>query len=217
MIGGPHVTVHFAQTLDGRIATRTGDSQWISGVETRRLAHELRASHAAVLVGIGTVLADDPRLTVRLVDGPSPLRVVVDSQLRIPLEARVLNDSAASTIVFTTARSPSERVDLIRRLGAEVIVEESESGRLNLRLVLARLRELGVPSVLVEGGSRVITSVLRDRLADRVVICLAPMICGKGVDAVGDLGTDRLANVLTFKTFTFQPVGPDLVFDGCVR
>ncbi len=100
------LTVHYAQTLDGRIATRTGHSQWISGQDSLRLAHQLRASHQAVMVGVGTVLADNPRLTVRNVPGPSPLRIVVDSTLRLPLDAAVLTDGAAPTLVATTPRAP---------------------------------------------------------------------------------------------------------------
>src|SRR5438067_7052606 len=103
------LTIHYAQTLDGRIATRTGHAQWISGEASLRLAHELRAAHQAVMVGVGTVLVDNPRLTVRLTEGTSPRRVVVDSTLRLPLDAHVLTDDAAETIVATTVRAPDER------------------------------------------------------------------------------------------------------------
>ncbi|MDQ3808823.1 MAG: dihydrofolate reductase family protein, partial [Chloroflexota bacterium] len=104
------VTVHYAQSVDGRLATRTGDSQWIGGPASLRLAHQLRAEHADILVGVGTVLADNPRLTVRLVAGHSPRRVVVDSTLRLPLEAHVLTDGAAPTLIATTERALPERV-----------------------------------------------------------------------------------------------------------
>src|SRR5438309_4774404 len=117
----PLVPVHYAQTLDGRIASRTGDSRWVSGEGSLRLAHELRAAHDAVLVGIGTVLADDPKLTVRLVPGRCPVRVVVDSQLRIPLGANVFDTSAARTIVATPPVAAEERAEAIRAGGAEVL------------------------------------------------------------------------------------------------
>src|SRR6267143_1119526 len=115
----PLVTVHYAQTIDGRIASRTGDSRWVSGEGSLRLAHELRAAHDAVLVGIGTVLADDPKLTVRLVPGDSPVRVVVDSRLRIPLDANVLDTTDARTIVATTPTAPQERARAIKAARSE--------------------------------------------------------------------------------------------------
>src|SRR5438309_1012970 len=116
----PLVTVHYAQTIDGRIASRTGDARWVSGERSLRLAHELRAAHDAVLVGIGTVLADDPKLTVRLVAGDSPVRVVVDSRLRVPLDANVLKPGAL-TIVATTSLATEARAAAIRARGAEVL------------------------------------------------------------------------------------------------
>ena len=118
----PSVTVHYAQTIDGRLATRTGDSQWISGQESLVLAHALRASHAAVLVGAGTVAADDPRLTARLVEGPSPVRVVLDSKLRLSPRANVVTDGAAPTILATTDLAPLDRRREFARRAVEVLV-----------------------------------------------------------------------------------------------
>src|SRR5438309_3655051 len=162
--GRPLVTVHYAQTIDGRIASRTGDSRWVSGEGSLRLAHELRAAHDAVLVGIGTVLADDPKLTVRLAPGDSPVRVVVDSRLRIPLEANVLDTSVARTIVATTPVASEERAAAIRARGAEVLpVKADADGHVDLRDLLARLREQGIRRMLIEGGRGIITSALRER------------------------------------------------------
>src|SRR5438309_3732699 len=163
-VGRPLVTVHYAQTLDGRIASRTGDSRWVSGEGSLRLAHELRAAHDAVLVGIGTVLADDPKLTVRLAPGDSPLRVVVDSRLRIPLEANVLDTSVARTIVATTPVASEERAAAIRARGAEVLRGNADAdARVELGDRLARLREQGIRRMLIEGGRGIITSALRER------------------------------------------------------
>src|SRR3989440_4496813 len=149
----PLVTVHYAQTLDGRIASRTGDSQWVSGEGSLRLAHELRAAHDAVLVGIGTVLADDPKLTVRLVPGRCPVRVVVDSRLRIPLDAKVFETSAARTIVATTPVASEQRAEAIRARGAKVLrVKADADGHVDLGDLLARLRADGIRTVLIEGG-----------------------------------------------------------------
>ena len=152
------VTVHYAQSLDGRLATRTGDSQWIGGAASLRLAHQLRAEHAAVLVGVGTVLADNPRLTVRLVEGPSPRRIVVDSTLRLPLDCHLLTDGAAPTLVATTERASPAHVDALRSGGVDVLTfSANPRGRVDLRRLFERLE---LDSVLIEGGGEVITSAL---------------------------------------------------------
>lgn len=209
------VTVHYAQTLDGRIATRTGHSQWISGDASLCLAHELRASHDAVMVGAGTVLADNPRLTVRLVPGRSPTRIVVDSALRIPLHAHVLTDGAAPTLIATTRRAPQARIEEVQRQGVKVLVlEEDAMGRVNPHHLLRRLPELGIHSVLIEGGRDLITAVLTERLVDRLVVCIAPKIVGAGIEAVGDLHIEEMGGAITFTHSSVTTVGEDIIFDG---
>lgn len=213
----PVVTVHYAQTLDGRIATRTGESQWIGGEPSLRLAHRLRAEHDAVMVGTGTVLADNPRLTVRLVDGPSPLRVIVDSALRLPLDCNVLCDGAAPTLVATTSRAPEERMAAVLSRGAELlVVSADDEGRVDLRELLGELSSRGVATVLLEGGRQLITTALRARLVDRLVVCISPMVMGTGIEAVGDLGIDCLSETLTFANTSFDRLGDDLIFEGLV-
>ena len=209
------VTVHYAQTLDGRMATQTGHSQWISGDASLGLAHQLRATHQAVLVGVGTVLADNPRLTVRHVPGVSPWRIVADSTLRLPLDANVLTDGAAPTLLATTARAPRERIRAARERAAEVlVVEEDSAGRVDLGHLLRRLGVLGIDSVLIEGGRELITSALRGRFVDRLVVCIAPKIIGTGIEAIGDLDIRRLGEAMTFAQAEFSPLGADVIFDG---
>lgn len=211
----PSVTVHYAQTLDGRIATRTGHSQWISGGDSLRLAHQLRAEHAAVLVGVGTVLADDPRLTLRLAPGVSPARVVVDSTLRLPLTATILSDGAARTIVATTERADAARVQAVRERGSEVlIVEQDSSGRVDLIRLLPLLRRLDILSLLIEGGATVITAALRAHLVDRLVVCIAPKLLGQGIEAVGDLDITSMDDALQFERVTYSSLGDDIILDG---
>lgn len=215
--GRPRVTVHYAQTLDGRIATRSGHSQWISGDESLLLQHELRAAHDAVMVGVGTVVADNPRLTVRLCPGPQPLRVVMDSRLRLPPEATLLQDGGVPTIVMTTAAAPADRVSLVQGLGVGVaVVEADERGRVDIRGALAALVSRGVRSVLIEGGSEVITSALAAGAVDRMIVCLAPKLVGAGIEAVGDLGIARLDQAVPFTTWGYRQLGRDLIFDGDV-
>jgi GTP cyclohydrolase II len=206
----PYVVLKYAQTLDGRIATRTGDSKWISGEEERRISHGLRAACDGVLVGVGTVLSDDPQLTVRLVPATSPLRVVLDSTLRLPLDSKVLGDQA-STVVVTTGRAAPGRRRAVEELGAGVRVVGAGADGVDLAQALAMLRAAGVRSLLVEGGARVITSFLAARLADRVVVGIAPAIVGAGTEAVGDLSIVRVANALRLENRSVHTAGNDLL------
>lgn len=211
----PHVTIHYAQTLDGRIATSTGHSQWVSGSESLQLAHHLRATHQAVLVGVGTVLADNPRLTVRLVEGRSPERVVADCSLRLPLDSHLLTDGAAKTWIAVTQAAPDEQIAAVRALGAEVVViDQAADGHVDLALLLDRLGSAGIESVLIEGGQSIITAALRGHLVDRLVVCIAPKVIGFGIDAVGDLGVQCLGDALTFSDVEVTQLGPDIIFDG---
>ncbi|HEX8855778.1 MAG TPA: GTP cyclohydrolase II RibA [Thermoleophilaceae bacterium] len=212
----PYVVLKYAQTLDGRIATRTGDSKWISGEPERRASHALRAACDAVLVGIGTVVADDPQLTVRLVPGASPLRVVLDSTLRIPATAQILSD-AAPTLVITSALSRTEHRDALRErgIGIQVVHAEPPWG-VDLGAALSLLHGAGFRSLLVEGGAAVITSFLRTRLADRVVVGIAPTIVGTGKEAVGDLSIARVSDGLRLAGRSVHLLGDDVVMAGDV-
>jgi len=210
------VTVSYAQTLDGRLATRSGNSQWISGPEALRFTHELRAAHDAIMVGVGTVLHDNPRLTVRLADGYNPVRVVVDSALSTPLTAAVLSsDAATNTLIAVTNRAPADRRAAVEALGAQVLLIDSDArGWIDLPALLVALVENGLRSVMVEGGTRLITSLLRAQLVDRLAICIAPMILGVGIDAIGDLGIDDLGHSIQLIEPNVTRYGADLILDG---
>jgi 3,4-dihydroxy 2-butanone 4-phosphate synthase/GTP cyclohydrolase II len=207
----PNVLLKYAQTIDGRIATQTGDARWISGEPERRVAHAMRAGCDAVLVGARTMLQDDPQLTVRMVPGASPLRVVLDSTLRTPLTANVLSDDAATLIVCRPDADPARRRALA---SASVMVREVAAGPEGLRImdVLRLLRSLGVASLLVEGGGRVITSMLRSGAVDRVVLSVSPTIIGAGVDAVGPLGISRVSEGIRLVNRSVYLAGDDVLF-----
>jgi riboflavin-specific deaminase-like protein len=196
--------------VDGRIATRHGDAKWISGEPERRISHALRAACDAVLVGVGTATVDDPQLTVRMVSGRSPLRVVLDSTLRLPPTARVL-DEQAGTIMITTDRSSEERRTALRARAVGVRVVEPGPRGVDLAGALESLRTFGVRSLLVEGGARVITSFLAEKLVDRLVIGIAPTIIGTGIDAVGDLGVARVAEGIRLTNRSVHTAGDDLL------
>jgi diaminohydroxyphosphoribosylaminopyrimidine deaminase / 5-amino-6-(5-phosphoribosylamino)uracil reductase len=212
----PTVTVSYAQTLDGRLAAANGSSRWISSPDSLRFAHALRAEHDVVAVGAGTACNDDPRLTVRLVPGEDPLRVVVDSSLRTPLSAAVLaNGAAKGTVLAVTDRAPDERCEEAESLGATVLrVPADAAGRVALVALLSELHSLGVRSVMVEGGAALITSFLCARLVDRLAVCIAPKILGSGIEAVGDLGICDLTDSLTLVDTSVTPYGVDLVLDS---
>jgi 3,4-dihydroxy 2-butanone 4-phosphate synthase/GTP cyclohydrolase II len=208
--GRPSVVLKYAQTLDGRIAARTGDAKWISGEPERQVAHAMRAGCDAVLVGARTLLQDDPQLTVRMVPGASPLRVVLDSTLRTPMTAKVLSDDAA-TVIFCRPDADPERRRALASTGATVRDVAPGPDGLRVEEVLRLLRSLGVSSLLVEGGGRVITSMLRAAAVDRVVVSLSPTIIGSGVEAVGPLGVDRVADGIRLVNRSVFLAGDDVL------
>ena len=217
--GIPFVTVKYAQTLDGRIATATGHSKWISSEPSLRFAHRLRSLHDGILVGAGTVLRDDPELTVRHVRGRNPVRIVVDSTLRIPDNARILDTQRnATTIVATTVRSSVERRDILEQRGIEVLItDETKQGRVDLESLLPQLAAKNISSILVEGGADVITSFVHRKLPDRMVIITAPKIAGKGIEGIGDLGINKIDNSIQLVFKKISRRGDDVIFDARIR
>jgi riboflavin-specific deaminase-like protein len=206
----PYVALKYAQTLDGRIATRSGDSKWISGEPERRVAHALRGACDGVLVGVGTAICDDPQLTVRLVSGTSPVRVILDSTLRLSADARILDDEAP-TLVITTGRATRRRREALERRGAAVHVVAGCTRGVDLDAALQVLREVGLRSVLVEGGAQVITSFLCANAADRLVVSISPTLIGAGTEAIGELGIARIADGVRLTNRSWHVVGEDLL------
>ena len=217
--GIPFVTVKFAQTLDGRIATSTGHSHWISSPPSLRFAHRLRGHHDAILVGSGTILTDNPELTCRLVRGKNPVRIVVDSRLHSSLEAKIFQESkSAQTIIATTKKAPAERRRLFEAKGIEMLeTGEDQAGRVDLRALLTALGRREIASLLVEGGAAVITAFLKQNLADRLIVILAPKIVGEGRSAVGDLGIRQMDDALHLSFRRISRRGDDLILDALVR
>jgi len=216
----PFTTVKFAQTLDGRIAAASRDSKWISSEASRKMAHRERALHDAVLVGVGTVLADNPELTVRLSRGRNPIRIVIDSTLRIPLDARILQNCAGlRTILVTTPASESKnKFKKMQQLGMDLLtVDQDQQGRVDLKRLLPKLAERQISSILVEGGSETITSFLKKQLADRLLVFTAPKILGRGIEAIGDLGIDRIQDAIDLDICKAFRSGGDIVVDARLR
>lgn len=214
--GRPLVTLKLATTLDGRIATRAGESRWITGEVSRAWAHALRASHDAIMVGLGTVEADDPRLTCRLpgLEQRSPIRVVVDSRLRLSLKSHLVTGARQTpTWVITGDGARAARKKALAAAGVEVIaVAAGAEGRPDPRAALLALGDRGLTRVLVEGGSRLAASLLAARLVDRIVWARAPsLIGGDGVPAVEAFGVERLTEAMGFRRLAVRRSGPDLL------
>ncbi len=214
--GLPFVTAKYAQTLDGRIATASGQSQWISSDASLKFAHQLRADHDAILVGSGTVIKDNPELTVRHTQGRNPLRIVVDSGLNIPLKAKILQKLPnAKTLVVTTKTDTNQQFRNIAETGVEIITIGADmQGHVDLEKLFKFIAAKGISSILVEGGARVITSLLNNNLADRLVTIIAPKIIGKGIEAIGDLQILNLKDAKNLSFLNITKNGPDVIFDS---
>lgn len=213
----PYVIAKFAMSLDGRIATRSGDSKWITGPEARERAHRLRAEVDGIAVGAGTVIADDPALTAR--DGLDvvnrPLRIILDSTGRTPPAAAVFDRAGRGALLVTTARAPAARLDAYRELGADVLVLGTDhAGRPDVADLIPALAERGVCGLMVEGGAEVLGAFFDVGAVDEVWAFIAPVIIGGGKSAVSGFGADRIADALRLADVETEHLGPDLLVRG---
>lgn len=218
--GTPFIVLKLAATLDGKIAAFTGDSKWIGSEAQRKRAHELRNKADAVLVGINTVIQDDPELTVRLVKKPArqPAPVVLDSELRIPLDARLLRVHE-SPIVVTTLDADAGKINELRESGARVIISDAdESGRIDLVKLVKKLGEMRITSVLIEGGSRIAASFLMKGLVDKVVFFYAPKIVGaEGISMIGETRISKIGDAIRIKEIKIKAIGEELIVEGYIK
>jgi diaminohydroxyphosphoribosylaminopyrimidine deaminase/5-amino-6-(5-phosphoribosylamino)uracil reductase len=219
--GRPFVTVKCAATLDGRIATRTRDSKWITGESARAFVHELRHGTDAILVGVGTIAADDPLLTARLSDRPSkdPIRVILDTHMRIAPDARVLNHtSAADTLVVAGCGVSAESKERLARNRVRVIEAETREGLVDMSRLMDRLGALGITSVLIEGGSRVFASAFKAGIVDKVLFFYAPVILGgdDGVPICTGAGAEWIKDGVRLDRIAVRRFGDDILIEGYV-
>jgi diaminohydroxyphosphoribosylaminopyrimidine deaminase / 5-amino-6-(5-phosphoribosylamino)uracil reductase len=221
--GRPYVILKAGMTLDGKVATAKGESRWITGPRARQDTHRLRSQVAAVIVGVGTVLKDNPTLTARLPDRPlkparrQPLRVVLDSTLRTSPRAKVCTtQDRAKTLIVTTSRASQSRRRSLEQAGVEVVSCSAKNGRVSLPALMTMLGKRGITSVLIEGGSIVNAVALREKLVNHIVLYLAPTLMG-GQDAkavIGGRSPERLAQALTLRHVTVRRIGNDFVVEG---
>lgn len=213
-VGRPYVTLSYAQSLDGSIAARPGHPLVLSCRESQVMTHALRAAHDAILVGIGTVLADNPRLTVRLVEGKDPQPVVVDSRLRFPLYAHLLHRRNAAPWIATSRLAEPERQATLEKMGVHVFrLPTGPHSMIDLNSLLVYLGDKGINSLMVEGGAQIITNFLASRLVDQVIVTIAPVVVG-GLRVVDNVSFLQANDFPRLRHLLYQQVGEDLVVRG---
>ena len=208
-----------AQSVDGRVATRSGQSQWITGEKARKFGHQLRHECDGIMVGIGTVLADDPSLTCRVRGGVDPVRIVLDSQARTPVKSKILKvmkDSDAPTWILVDKKAPEDKVAALEEAGAQVIRIRSKAGKLSLEHVLDELGSRDLLSVLVEGGPTLMGSLFDAGLISKVHAFVAPMVIGgeQATPSVGGQGVRKLRDACRLTDFEVERLGADVLLTG---
>jgi diaminohydroxyphosphoribosylaminopyrimidine deaminase/5-amino-6-(5-phosphoribosylamino)uracil reductase len=214
----PFVAIKIASSLDGKIATSWGDSKWITNEKSRAFAHLLRLQYSAILVGINTVLADDPTLTVRIKNtkNGNPLRIVLDSKLLIPLEANILDISQAPTLIATTNKASLEKIKQLESKGVEILICPEKHDKIDLHLLIDKLGNKGIDSLLVEGGGTVNFSFAKENLVDKIYAFIAPKLIGGKNAKTGVEGTgfEKLSNVINLKNLSYKKIENDLLIEA---
>ena len=215
----PFVILKSAVSLDGKIATASGESQWITSEASRLKGHEVRAQVDAILVGVGTVLQDDPSLTTRLPDRKSedPIRVIVDSHGRTPLGAKVFNpNSNAGTLIAVTEKAPLKKIEALKSAGADVLTIQAQEGRVCLSALMQELGRREITSVLIEGGGEINAAALQSGIVDKLMFFIAPKLIG-GKDApgpIGGVGIAHLAEAYELRDVKTSHIGADFLIEG---
>jgi diaminohydroxyphosphoribosylaminopyrimidine deaminase/5-amino-6-(5-phosphoribosylamino)uracil reductase len=222
--GTPFVTAKFAISLDGKIATKSGDSKWISSDEARKYVHNLRYTSDAIMAGVNTVLVDDPHLTARSCGGrggtarKQPLRVIVDGKGRTPLTAQLFSEPGKTLLALGKFVTPEEKATFAQ-VGAELLELPSEGGLVDLERLLKTLGEREITSVLVEGGGILLGSLFDCKLVDKVIAFIAPIIIGgkEAKTAVSGKGVDKVVDSLKLECVSLEKLGEDLMVSGYVK
>jgi diaminohydroxyphosphoribosylaminopyrimidine deaminase/5-amino-6-(5-phosphoribosylamino)uracil reductase len=212
----PFVTMKSAMTMDGKTAALSGDSRWITSESSRKLVHRLRAGVDAVMTGSGTLLADDPQLTVRMARGKSPVRIVVDSTLQTPVDCRLMSEAGKTPVIIATISSDRSKAGALAEKGAEVLICHQNDGRVDLHDLLARLGARGIQSILLEGGERLCGEMLRHRLIDRFLFFYAPKILGgEGKGLFAGAGAPFMKDSLPLSIKKVSRIGADILVEAC--
>ena len=213
--GQPYVVMKYAMSLDGKIACHTGESKWISCEESRAEVQKLRNRFNGIMVGINTILADDPQLTCRLKNGRDPYRIIIDSSLRIPLDAKVIGTDGKC--IIATVSDDAAKIQKLHELGSNVIKTLPSNGRTDLKALMCEMGKLGISGILLEGGGTLNFSALECGIVDHVITYTAPIIIGGNKTPVGGKGFDRIADCITLENVKIRQCGSDTVTEGDVK
>lgn len=214
----PFVVLKAAMSLDGKIATRTGESKWISSEKSRLQVHNLRNKISGIMVGVNTVIKDDPELTCRIQNGIDPIRIILDSTLRIPMNSKVLQNKDNKTIIATTKRANMKNIQELLKKDIKVLIIEEKNGQVNLNALIKKLGELNIDSILLEGGGTLNYSALEENIVDKVMIYISPKIIGGEFSKtpVGGIGIDKLNDAFNLKDITANTVDEDILVEGYI-
>lgn len=215
----PFVISKWASTLDGKISTHTGDSKWISSEESRQYVHNLRNRVAGILVGVDTVIKDDPLLTCRIENGVNPVRFILDTNGRTPIDAKILEiNNGKNTFIVVDEKIDEVKIEKFINKGVGIIKCSTKEGKICLKSLMKIIGEMKIDSILIEGGSKVHASALKAGIVDKVIAFIAPKIIGaEGKYSIGDLNLDLMKDAITLKNPTYKTLGGDLVIEAYLR
>lgn len=211
----PFVILKLAMSLDGKIATSSGDSKYITGGEARRYVHQLRNDVDAVMVGINTVIRDNPILDSRFVKGKNPIKIIVDSRLTIPESAKVLKEPN-KVIIATTKNAPKNKIERMRQKGVRIMVLKAKNGMVDLKELMKELGNSQIASIMIEGGAELSSSAIKENIVDKVLIFTAPKIIGNGLEAIKNLGIKKVNKAIMLKDISTSKIGRDILVEGYI-
>ena len=209
----PFVFIKVAMSADGKIATNSGDSRWITSKEARTLVHQWRTEVDAVMVGLNTVLRDNPELTPRLFKGKDPYKIVVDSKLKIPSKCNLMKNPS-KLIVAATTSAPKKSVEDLKSKGVAVVQTKPKAGMVDLKDLMKQLGEMGIVSIMIEGGSELNSTAIKEKLVDKICMFTAPKLVGSGKGAIGDLGIKKIDKAINLKNPKMSKVGKDMLIEA---
>jgi diaminohydroxyphosphoribosylaminopyrimidine deaminase / 5-amino-6-(5-phosphoribosylamino)uracil reductase len=209
----PFVILKLAMSLDGKIATATGDSKYITSRDARKYVHQLRNDMDAVMVGINTVMRDNPILDSRLVKGKNPIKVIVDSGLKIPKKSKVLDDPS-KVIIATTKKAVKKRINELHQRGVTILMLKPKKGLVDLKELIRELGKSEISSVMIEGGAELSGNAIKEKIVDKLLIFTAPKIIGNGLEPIKNLGIKKVNKAINLKNISTTKIGKDLLVEG---